>query len=290
ALTVRHDPVVPLSSESSPSKPGSVLKRALLNQYNYIMLGSSALLSFAMGSWLPALVGVGAEILWVVLGADSEPFRRWVAMQESKEAKQRMLAEVAQLASTLEPEYGVRFEALRSLADEIQSLARENKGFETSLLQTEMAKLGQLLHSFLKMAGNHQRLQRYLASNPVAEVERDIARSQRAMKQETDPRVQASLRQALELAQKRLKQHLQIEGAWKALSVQMDTLEKAFDYLKSHILGIGSGAELAEELDNLVSGVSTVTELEASTSELMDELRGQAARADKAGKVISMKG
>ena len=278
-----------MSTDSAPSKPGNVLKRALLNQYNYIMLGSSALLSLAMGSWLPALVGVGAEILWVVLGADSAPFRRWVALQETKEAKQRMLAEVAQLAHTLEPEYSVRFEALRSMADEIQSLAQENKGFETSLLQAEMAKLGQLLHSFLKMAANHQRLQRYLAQNPVSDVERDIARCQRAMKQEEDPRVQASLRQALELAQKRLKQHLQVEGAWKALSVQMDTLEKAFDYLKSHILGIGSGAELAEELDNLVTGVSTVTELESSTNELIDELHGRAAQADKA-RVLSMKG
>jgi hypothetical protein len=274
-------------TDSPPSKPGSVLKRALLNQYNYIFLGGTGLLSLAMGSWFPALVGVGAEILWVVLGADSAPFRRWVALQESKEAKQRMLVEVAQLAASLDAPYVERFEALKALADEIQALARDNKGFETSLLQTEMAKLGQLLHSFLKMAANHQRLQRYLAQNPVSDVERDIARCQRAMKQEEDPRVQASLKQALELAQKRLKQHLQVEGAWKALSVQMDTLEKAFDYLKSHILGIGSGAELAEELDNLVSGVSTVTELEASTNELMDELRGQAARA---GRVIGMKG
>jgi hypothetical protein len=270
---------------TEPSKPGSVLKRALMNQYNYILLGGTGLLALATGSWFPALVGVAAEVLWVVLGADSAPFRRWVALQESKEAKQRMLAEVAQLASTLESSYVERFDALRAMADEIQALARDNKGFEVSLLQTEMAKLGQLLHSFLKMAANHQRLQRYLSQNPVSDVERDIARCQRAMKQEADPRVQASLRQALELGQKRLKQHLQVEGAWKALSVQMDTLEKAFDYLKSHILGIGSGAELAEELDNLVSGVSTVTELEASTSELMDELRGA-----KAAKIISMKG
>jgi hypothetical protein len=272
---------------NEPSKPGSVLRRALLNQYNYIFLGGTGLVSLATGSWFPALVGVGAEILWVVLGADSAPFRRWVALQETKEAKQRLLGEVARLASSLDAGYIERFDALKAMADEIQTLAQDNKGFEISLLQTEMAKLGQLLHSFLKMAANHQRLQRYLAQNPVSDVERDIARCQRAMKQESDPRVQASLRQALELAQKRLKQHLQVEGAWKALSVQMDTLEKAFDYLKSHILGIGSGAELAEELDNLVSGVSTVTELEASTSELMDELHGQGA---KAARVISLKG
>jgi len=278
-----------LTTEQPPPKPGSVLKRAFFNQYNFIMLGASGLMAAATGSFLPALIGVGAEVLWLVLGADSGPFRRWVALQEGKEAKQRMLAEVAQLAAGLDDEYQARFETLRKLADEIQELARENQGFETSLLQREMAKLGQLLHSFLKMAANHQRLQRYLSQNPVAEVERDIARSQRALKQETDPRVQASLKQALALAQKRLKQHQQVEGSWKSLSVQMDTLEKAFDYLKSHILGIGSGDELAEELDNLVSGVSTVSELEASTNQLMDDLKVESAR-NQVAKVINIKG
>jgi hypothetical protein len=66
----------------------------------------------------------------------------------------------------------------------------------------------------------------------------------------------------------------------------METHEKSFDYLKTHILGMGTPAELAQELDNLVSGVSTVSELEASTSELMDDLRGPAAAA----KVINIKG
>jgi hypothetical protein len=268
--------------DKSAPKPGSVLKRAVLNQYNAIFLGAAGAFSLAMGSWLPALVGVGAEILWVVLGADSGPFRRWVELQEGKEQQQRLLAEAAQLSGQLEASYRDRFTNLRRLSDEIHALARENQGFESALLQNEMAKLGQLLHSFLRMAVNHQRLSDYLARSRAAEIERDIARSQRALREEADPRVQASLKQALALAQKRLKQHEQVEGAWKSLSLQMDTLEKSFDYLKSHILGIGTGAELAEELDNLVDGVSTVAELEASTSALMDDLRPHAAKAARA--------
>jgi hypothetical protein len=267
-------------------KPRSVLGRALLNQYNYIFLGGVGLFSVAMGSWLPAIVGAGAEVLWAVLGADSQPFRRWAELQDTKEEKQRLLAQAKELVTHLDDEYVTRYQALQAMTEEIQTLARENQGLETALLQSEMAKLDQLLGSFLKMAANHQRLVGYLRHNPVADVERDIARGQRSLRQETDPRVQASVKQALALAQKRLKQHEQIEGAWKALSVQMDTLEKAFDYLKSHILGIGTGAELAEELDNLVTGVATVSELEASTSELISEAHAQAkvvAVANKGG-------
>jgi hypothetical protein len=268
-----------VETSQPPRKPRTVVERALLNQYNFIFLGAAGLFSAVTGSWLPAIVGAGAEVLWAVLGADSQAFRRWAALQEAKEQKAQLEATTAHLAEMLDDDYRQRIEAVRATAEEIRSLAQDNQGFETALLESEMAKLGQLLQSFVRMAVNHQRLSRHLGHNPVSEVERDLARTQRALRQETDPRVQASLKQALALGQKRLRQHQQIEGAWKALSVQMDTLEKALDYLKSHILGIGNGAELADELDNLVTGVSTVAELEASTSDLIDEARAHAVRA-----------
>jgi hypothetical protein len=258
-------------------KPGSVFKRAFFNQYNYILLGGSAVYSLATGSWLPAVVGVGAEVLWLVLGADSAAFRKWVGKQEAKEEQQRLAKEVQALLGTLEEDYAARYRRLADTAYEIETLARENKGLEAVLIKDEMSKLGTLLASFLKMAAAHQRLGRYMNDSPTSDIERDIARAQRSLKSEQDARVQASLKQSLTLAQKRLRQHQEIEGAWKSLSVQMDTVEKSFDYLKSHILGIGTREELAAELDNLVDGVSSVAEIEASTDELMRDLRASAA-------------
>jgi hypothetical protein len=269
----------PPQMDDKQRKPGSLIKRALFNQYNYILLGGTFLFSLVSGSWLPAIVGLGAEVLWLVLGADSSVFRRWVDQQESKEAKQRMLLEISKMLASLEPSYADRFQALHRTSEEVQSLARENKGIEATLLQEELTKLGHLLFSFLKMAAQHQRLSRYLNDNPLSDVERDIARCQRALKQEEDPRVQSSLKQALSLAQKRLRQHEQIEGAWRALSVQMETLEKSLDFLKSHILNIGTREELAAELDGLITGVATISELESSTNDLMDELRSASSRA-----------
>src|SRR4029453_17106419 len=86
-----------LMDDTPKPKPGSLIKRALFNQYNYILLGSTALFTAATGSWLPAVVGAGAEILWLVLGADSKAFRGWAARQEAKEAKQQLHAEMSAL-------------------------------------------------------------------------------------------------------------------------------------------------------------------------------------------------
>jgi hypothetical protein len=263
-------------SQKKKRKPFSLLKRAFFNQYNYILLGSAAVYSLATQSFLPMIVGLGAETLWLVLGADSAAFRRWADRQEEKEERQRLDREMAGLLARLHERYTERFLALRRMVEEVGRLANENKGLETMLLRDEMAKLDQLLLSFLRMATMNQRLQTFLDENLGSDIERDIARAQRALRSEQDPRVQASYKQALALAQKRLKQHDQIENAYKAIAVQMDTLEKALAYLKTHIMGIGSRDELAKELDSLVLGVASVADLEAEADEVLSDLRGVA--------------
>ena len=263
-------------SQKKKRKPFSLLKRAFFNQYNYILLGSAAVYSLATQSFLPIIVGLGAETLWLVLGSDSAAFRRWADRQDEKEERQRLDREMAGLLARLEERFTDRFLALRRMVEEVGRLANENKGLETMLIRDEMAKLDQLLLSFLRMATMNQRLQKFLEENLGSDIERDIARAQRALRSEEDPRVQASYKQALALAQKRLKQHDQIENAYKAIAVQMDTLEKALAYLKSHIMGIGTRDELAKELDSLVLGVATVADLEAEADEVLSDLRGAA--------------
>jgi hypothetical protein len=277
ARAPRADRAMDQAKENDKRKPLSLLRRAFFNQYNYILLGSATLYSLATQSWLPLIVGLGAETLWLVLGADSAAFRRWAGRQEEKEARQRLEQEMAALQAGLRDHHAQRFQDLRSMVAEIGRLANENRGIETLLLRDEMAKLGQLLMSFLRMATMSQRLQTFLDDNLGADIERDIARAQRALRSEQDPRVQASYKQALALAQKRLKQHDQIDNARKALVVQMDTLEKALGYLKTHIMGIGSRDELARELDGLVLGVASVADLEAEADEAIASLRQPSA-------------
>ncbi len=265
---------------TKPESKKSVFRRAFANQYNYILLAGAGLFALATFSWLPLLVGAGVETLWLTLGADSSLFRRWIAIQEGKEEKEALERQAASTLSTLEPGYVARFRELEALGREIQAMAADHPSLEVALLQDEMNKLGRLLHSFLMMALMHQRLGRTIEENVETEIQRDIARYERALASETDRDVQASLRQSLALAEKRIRQHQSIESAFKVVTLKMDTLEKAFSYLRSHILGIGKREELSAEIDDLVRGVESVAQLSAETEPLIDELRGaRAARA-----------
>ena len=268
------------------NKP-SLLSRAFFNQYNFILLGAAGLFSLVTFTWIPLLLGAGAEVLWLVLGSDSGPFKRWVAIQDSVEERERLKQQAEQALATLEPGYKRRFAELVKVSEHIQELATANPSLETQLIQGEMDKLGKLLHSFLEMALTHQRLGHYLADNDEGDLRRDIEATERALRNEQDPQVVAGLRQSLGLAQKRLKQHQQIEASFRALGVKMDTLDKSFRYLESHVVAISEREQLSQEIDELIVGVDAVQDLKAETSleEIEATLKQRAAQAGAAARV-----
>jgi len=267
---------------TEPSKEkDSPYRRAFFNQYNGILLGAAGLFALATFSWLPLAVGAGLEVLWMTFVPDSSFFRRWVGMQESREGQEHIKRETEAILQRLDPSYTERFVELQRVADEVLSLSRENPSLETRLVEDELQKIGQVLFSFLRMARAHQRLAHFLAENPAGEITADVTECTSELRREQDPRVQASLKQALSLAEKRVRQHEQISNSARALAVQMETLEKALTYLKSHIVAIGSHEELASELDGLVMGVDSVEQLETETGNALAELHQLADYREK---------
>ncbi|HUJ61066.1 MAG TPA: hypothetical protein VLX92_21330 [Kofleriaceae bacterium] len=255
------------------NKKRSLLHRAFHNQYNYILMGAAGLFSIVTFTWLPLLVGAGVEALWLVLGADSSPFKRWVAIQESLEARREIEQRAKDALGSLDPPYLARFRELERLSERIQELANQNPSFETQLIQGEMDKLGKLLHSFLEMAITHQRLGHYLQDNDETEMRAEIESTEHAIRHEQNAEVLAGLRQSLALAQKRLKQHQSIDASFRLLGVKMDTLEKSFRYLESHVVAISEREELSQEIDELILGVDAVSEISDETAGTLAELR-----------------
>jgi hypothetical protein len=257
---------------SKEPKKRSIWNRAFWNQYNFILLGGMGLFAVATWSWLPLLVGAGAEALWMTLGADSRLFRHWVKNQEASEQKKLLAARSESTLSRLKPGYVERYNELWHLAGDIERLARENPSLETRLVQNEMDKLGQLLHTFIELAALHQRYARFLIENTDRDIQRDVDNATRAIEKETDRVVKRGLQQSLELARKRLAQRGRIESAHRLLGVRMDTLEKSLRYLQSHIISIGRAEELSQEIETLISGVESVESLNLDVDRLLGDL------------------
>ncbi|OFX20274.1 MAG: hypothetical protein A2V77_16885 [Anaeromyxobacter sp. RBG_16_69_14] len=250
------------------ARDAGVFRRAFFNQYNLILLAGTGLFSATTSSWLPLLLGAGAEVLWLVLGADSPPFRRWAARQQEREQREAAEQRARAVATQLAAPYAERFEELSQLAASIEAQARANPSLEARLIGPELAKLVHLRHAFADMAALHQRLSGLLEENDARELRRDIADVERALATEHDPDVAAGLRQNLDLAAKRLRQDQRIRATHRLLGVKMDTLEKSFRYLQANVVGIGRREELSSELDEIILGVESLEEMQREVDSL----------------------
>src|SRR5262249_194380 len=110
-------------------------------------------------------------------------------------------------------------------------------------------------------------------------------RCQYSLDREKNQEVLTTLRQSLALAENRLKQHASIESSYKVLSVKMETLEKSFRYLKSHVIAVSSQEELAQEIDELITGVEAVEELGAETDGALNDISRARQAAAARGRV-----
>jgi hypothetical protein len=245
---------------------GSLRKLAFTNQYNLILLiGAAAFSAALLNPWPLIVAGVG-ELLWLTIGASSAGFRQWAERAQTQQVERQRAFDDASAVKTLEPVYGTRVKTLHAMADEIRRLSRE-RGFDTRLFGGPGEdKLAVLIGSFVKMATLHQRLSRFVADGGPMHLEEEIVRLGQALADEKDPAVRLSLRQALTLGQRRLKQHEQIESQRRALGVKMGTLEMSFDYLRSHVFSGSPAQELAAELQELVAGASFLSAAEAEAN------------------------
>ena len=252
---------------------GSLRKLAFVNQYNVIFLCAAAAFSLALLSPWPLLIGGVVELLWLTIGSTSESFVRWAQQRVHDDQRSQRAADDATLVRDLEPAYASRARILVDMSNEIRRLARE-RGMDPRLFQGPDDRLELLLTSFVKMAVLHQRLSRFVADGSPNHLEEEIVRLGQALADEKDPAVRLSLRQALTLGQRRLKQHEQIESQRRALGVKMGTLEMSFDYLRSHVFSGSPPQELAAELQELVAGASFLGAAEAEANASLARMSG----------------
>jgi hypothetical protein len=248
---------------------GSLRRLAFANQYNLILLGGAVAFSAALLTPWPLVAAGLGELLWLTIGASSASFRQYAERHKQQEERHRREVDDASVVKALEPMYGTRVKTLHAMAEEIRRLSRE-RGFDARLFESgrdpSEDKLGVLIGSFVKMALLHQRLSRFVADGSPGHLEEEIVRLGQALADEKDPAVRLSLRQALTLGQRRLKQHEQIESQRRALGVKMGTLEMSFDYLRSHVFSGSPPQELAAELQELVAGASFLSAAEAEAN------------------------
>jgi hypothetical protein len=263
-----------------------LLRRAFFNQYNLILLGGAAAFALALTSYWPLVAAGVGELVWMAFGAGSGWFRGVVERQQSRELQAHHADTRSMAAAGLAPHYAARLKALEGLSREIRRLVID-RGLDPSPLDREGRGLDAMLLVFVKIATLHQQLDQFAGAGSVGHVEQELMRLGQQLADEKDMSVRLTLRQALTLGQRRLKQHEQIDSQRRALGIKLSTLEMSFDYLRSHVFGGSSAEELALALDELAAGASFLPAAEAEVQASIAKLQNPVTRTVTGAQLVT---
>lgn len=250
----------------------SSLKYAVLNQVNLILLAGAVLFALAVGSRVPLVLAAVVEVTWLLVGRFVPPFNRWMSVQARGRQAQRWAEDTELAAGGLDAESAARVRSVGAVAAEIWRMAQEQR-LDAALGLETRDRLGGLVHSFTRMVTVWQRLTRFLGDSRTTSVEEELVRLGQALADEKDPGVRLSLRQALAVGQRRLKQLEQIESTRRTLEVKMYTLQMSFDYLRSQVFSGAGADEVASGVDEMVAAAGFVSEVEAEATASLSRVR-----------------
>ncbi len=234
------------------------LKAAFLNVYNLSVLGAAALASAATGDWIPVALAAGLEALYLLVVPDLKPFQRAVEAAEREEREKADRERVEKLMEVLPEREWARAHALDELRREIERDMQVNPSFQAVLLQAEIDKLKQLHASFVKLATACVRAETYLSATDVRDLERQIDAQRNIEKSVKDAAAVEIARKNVQVLDKRLATIQEIQNFLNRARGQMNLIENTVRLLRDQVLTMQSPDQLAEQLDDLLTGVDAI--------------------------------
>lgn len=228
--------------EDDVDRERKYLRAALTNQYNVIIVLGLLAFGVALASWLPVIVGFVGEAAWLFVGPRLEAFRRHAETLEAR-------AGTAKAMDSLGADYAERVASVEVDAREIEAMCRARHDLGPDQKQEVARRLQPALQAFLDVCTIQHRLRGVLARAPVHELTAEVASIHQSLATETDLGVRASLRRALSVAERRIKQFEGTEAAVRSLELALQALQKSFAMLKEGAAGLSSGPEICAELD-----------------------------------------
>jgi hypothetical protein len=231
---------------------GSILRELILNQYQAIVLGGTALISLIALNPLPMLFLLGTELVLLPV-LDSGPLRRLVARRRREIALAESAAARAGLVAALTPANAKRFAAMEGLCRHIETNYQSLTGISQAYLAEQRGKLDTILQGYLHRLMAVQRYERLPPGRTRGEVEEEIEELERELTEPDLPeRAAAALNKNLELKRRLLASVVEVGGTVKALVTELDSIESLLEVLHQNSISLRDPQAIAEDLDTIV--------------------------------------
>jgi hypothetical protein len=231
---------------------GSILRELILNQYQAIVLGGTALVSLIALNPLPLLFLLGTELVLLPV-LDSGPLRRLVARRRLEIARAEAAASRTNSISDLTPANAKRYAAMENMCALIETNYQSLTGISQAYLEEQRGKLDTILQGYLNRLMAVQRYERLPAGRTTDEVMEEIEVLEQELAEPDLPkRAAAALEKNLELKRRLLTSLSEVGGTMKALVTELDSIESLLEMLHQNSISLRDPQAISHDLDAIV--------------------------------------
>lgn len=231
---------------------GSILRELIVNQYQAIVLGGTAVASLVTLNPLPLLFWLGSELVLLPI-LDSGPLRRLVAKRKLAQAQAEATTARNRLVAGLSPAAAKRYDAMEALCRMIESNYQGLSGISQAYLSEQRDKLDVILRGCLLRLMALQRYDSMPVSSRPYEIEEEINALEKELQDPGLPeRAMTALKKNLELKRRLLTSFSEIGGTVKTLLTELDSMESLLEVLYQNSISLRDPQAISEELDTIV--------------------------------------
>lgn len=240
-------------------------KEAFFNQYNIISLVGLGIFTLMGGGLAAALIGAGAEILYLAFTPEMKRFQRAVQarkFQEERLAKQARLHEKIKL---LNPHDRKKYAELSQLVKRIEHNYSDLDSISKQMLENSKNKLSHLLETYLRLLILKEQQVLYMRNADQDQIQNDLKKLETDIK-DASPRVKEIQQRRIAILKKRLERYDKAKEHRQIINAQLLTIEDTLKLIQDQSFTLKDPSQLSEHLDSLLvdmeSTEETVREME----------------------------
>jgi hypothetical protein len=246
---------------------GTYFLKALKNPVGLIALGGLAMITIVSGNFIPVLVGLIGEGMFVT-GAPMLPaWRRRIDAREAALAVEVAEDKTRDELRALPAAEQQRYQKLQATALAVRENYAQYSQASRDFLAQMTARIDDMLARYLRMLIAKDAYAKHLATNSASELENRVAKLDAEMEGDDERVREVKAKQRAVLAQ-RLEKLQKAERDSSLLEAQLITLEEMVMLLKEQAITMKEPEEMTAQLDTLISEIenteSTVSAIETS--------------------------
>jgi len=265
-----------------------VLKRAVANQYQVILVAAATTLAVATISPLPFLLLLGGEFM--VMPFMFERLKRRLEIEKKYAARQSESLSQSERYDQLHPDQKLRYDFLKKLCRQIQGNYRGLTTASQGILAEYNDKFEAILATCLRRLWLVRKYDTMIHAFDVERVKAETEKLKESLAgEDLAPRVKDAWTQNLEIKEKLLAAVERNVANREALLAELDSLESLFQLLLQKSLAATDARAFSQEMDDLLSQAD---QDEASVKEMeqllgsMPELSGLPSISDEVGRPL----